>query len=143
MKKKKFETLPGNTDEEKFSSIHVIGGEKLDVLVLKKIRDQYGVEVVLYFEKDLAENSTYEKDLADFDGYEDDMRPFIEVEKFLNFGMENDPTFKARLTEFPLMIKIVSTGTIDSGGHKTRYVKGLMPFLDEFDVDESPGPVIG
>lgn len=143
MKKKNFDALPGETEEEKFGSISIKKGERLDILDLKRIHDQYGIEVVLYFEKDLAENSTYERDLVDFAGYAEDMRPFIGVEKFIRFGTENDPTFRGRLTEFPLMIKILSTGIIESGNKKIRFVKGLMPFLDDFDVDEAPGPVIG
>ena len=141
--KKTFDTLPGATDEEKFLSILVKPGEQLDILELNKIHDDYGVVVVLYFEKELAENSTYEKDLVDFAGHDDDMRPFIEVEKFISFGTENDPTFKNRLKEFPLIIKVLSTGVIAGEGKKTRYIKGMMPFLDDFDVDQEPGPVIG
>jgi len=143
MKRKKFEELAGNTDEEKYSSMGVEKGAKLDILDLKKIQDSYNVRAVLYFEKDLAEKSTYEKDLTDFACYDEDMRPFIEVEKFIKFGTENDPTFKGRLSEFPLMITIISTGMIDSGEKKVRYIKGLMPFLDDFDVEQEPGPVIG
>jgi hypothetical protein len=143
MKRKNFDALPGGTDEEKFGSISVEKGELLDLLDLKKIHDEYGIEVVLYFDKDLAENSTYEKDLEDFAGIDDDMRPFIVVEKFISFGTENDPTFEGRLTEFPLMIRILSTGVIDPESKKIRYIRGLMPFLDDFDVDQAPGPVIG
>jgi hypothetical protein len=143
MNRKKFEDLPGETDSEKYSSISISEGANVDILDLKKVHDLYDIRVVLYFEKDLAENSTYEKDLVDFAGHDEDMRPFIEVEKFIRFGKENDPTFENRLSEFPLVIKIISTGEIVSGNKKIRYVKGLMPFLDDFDVDEEPGPVIG
>ncbi|MBN1431221.1 MAG: hypothetical protein JW931_00435 [Methanomicrobiaceae archaeon] len=143
MKRKKFDDLPGSTDEEKYSSISIKEGAKLDILDLKKIHDTYNIRIVVYFEKDLAENSTYEKDLVDFAGHDEDMRPFIEVEKFIQFGIENDPTFKSRLDEFPLMIRIISTGEMESENKKVRYVKGLMPFLDDFDVDADPGPVIG
>lgn len=142
MKRKKFEDLAGETDEERYNSLGVKKGAKLDILDLKKIHDMYNLRAVLYFEKDLAENSTYEKDLTDFAGFDEDMRPFIEVEKFIQFGTENDPTFKGRLSEFPLMITIISTGIIDLGEKKIRYIKGLMPFLDDFDVDQEPGPVI-
>jgi hypothetical protein len=143
MNRKKFEDLPGGTDREKYASISISEGADVDILDLKKVHDLYDIRVVLYFEKDLAESSTYEKDLVDFAGHDEDMRPFIEVEKFISFGKENDPTFENRLSEFPLMIKIISTGEIVSDNKKVRYVKGLMPFLDDFDVNEEPGPVIG
>ena len=143
MNRKKFEDLPGETDSGKYSSISISEGANVDILDLKKIHDLYDIRVVLYFEKDLAENSTYEKDLVDFAGHDEDMRPFIEVEKFIKFGKENDPTFENRLSEFPLTIKVISTGEITLENKKIKYVKGLMPFLEDFDVDEEPGPVIG
>lgn len=143
MKKKSFDQLPGNTDEEKFASLSIEKDGMVDLLELKKIHDTYDILAVLYFEKDLALNSTYEKDLEDFAGHDEDMRPFIEVGKFIRFGTENDPTFSSRLSEFPLMIKIVNTGEIESGNGKKKYIKGLMPFLDDFDVDQEPGPYIG
>ena len=143
MNRKKFENIPGETDMEKYASISISEGANVDILDLKNVHDLYDIRVVLYFEKDLAENSTYEKDLVDFAGHDEDMRPFIEVEKFIKFGKENDPTFENRLSEFPLTIKVISTGEITSENKKFRYVKGLMPFLDDFDVDEEPGNVIG
>jgi hypothetical protein len=41
------------------------------------------------------------------------------------------------MREFPLMIEIVTTGEMQSSkdGTATRYITGLMPFLDELDVD--------
>ena len=44
------------------------------------------------------------------------------------------------MQEFPLMIQIVNTGTMQSSkeGITTHYITGLMPFLDELDVDADP-----
>jgi hypothetical protein len=44
------------------------------------------------------------------------------------------------MREFPLVIEIVKTGEMLSGLHGTtiRFITGLMPFLDEMDVDADP-----
>jgi hypothetical protein len=44
------------------------------------------------------------------------------------------------MREFPLMIQIVNTGTMQSpkDGTLFHYITGLMPFLDELDVDADP-----
>ncbi|MDD3976655.1 MAG: hypothetical protein PHI15_00700 [Methanomicrobium sp.] len=144
MKKRSLDALKGENLEDKLKTIGIIKGEESDVLELDKLGKKYGLEIILYFEKDLAINSTYEKDLIDFKDEDEFGRPFISAERFLKFGQENDPTFENRLTEFPLMITIAEFGErINDDGSKKNYIKGLMPFLDEFDVDKEPGPVIG
>jgi hypothetical protein len=43
------------------------------------------------------------------------------------------------MREFPLMIKIVTTGEMQTKmSGSVRYITGLMPFLDELDVDKEP-----
>ncbi|MBP2132262.1 hypothetical protein J2128_000183 [Methanomicrobium sp. W14] len=141
---KSIDYAKGKNLEEKLEKIGAVKGKECNVLDLNRLSKKYDLEVVLYFEKELAENSTYEKDLADFAGDDEFGRPFIAASRFLEFGKENDPTFEQRLKEFPLMIKIIDYGEITSEeGSKKIYVKGLMPFLDEFDVDKEPGPFIG
>lgn len=143
MKRKSFETIKGKTPEEKINNLGVAKGKEKNVLELNMLYESYGLEIVLYFEKDLAESSTYEKDLVSFADDDEFARPFIIADKFIQFGKENDPTFENRLKEFPLMIKIVDFGErITKDGSKKVYIKGLMPFLDEFDVDKEPGPFI-
>ena len=144
MKRKSLDTVKGENLEEKMKNLGIIKGKEADVLELNKLHALYNLEIVLYFEKDLAENSTYEKDLNDFANENEFGRPFIVAEKFIAFGKENDPSFENRLSEFPLMIKIIEFGErTTKNNSKQKYVKGLMPFLDEFDVDAEPGPVIG
>ncbi|MDD1681049.1 MAG: hypothetical protein LUQ35_05515, partial [Methanoregula sp.] len=60
---------------------------------------------------------------------------------FLRFTKENDPSFEQTLQEFPLMVDIVSSG-ITLNGSDIPVVTGLMPFLDEIDVN-SPLPEPG
>jgi hypothetical protein len=44
------------------------------------------------------------------------------------------------MREFPLMIEIVTIGEIQSPNFGTTicYISGLMPFLDELDIDVDP-----
>ena len=42
--------------------------------------------------------------------------------------------------ELPLLIEVVTIGEMPSpkSGTSVRYISGLMPFLDELDVDTDP-----
>ena len=119
-------------------TLGIIVGRKADVRKLGEIADAFGIEAVVYFEKDLAETSTYETDLKDFSGDDEFNRPFILANSFIKFGSENDPSFMSRLKEFPLMISIIEVSERRDGSSVIPYIKGLMPFLDEFDVDAEP-----
>jgi hypothetical protein len=59
------------------------------------------------------------------------------VPDFLRFTRENDPSFEQTIREFPLMVEIVFSGTLLTGtdGNDVPVVTGLMPYLDEMDVD--------
>ena len=143
MKRRSLDTVKGANFEEKMTSLSIAVGKPTDVMELIKIKRLYGIEVVLYFEPELADNSTYEKDLADFADDDEFERPFIAAEKFVEFGKENDPTFESRLKEFPLMVTVHSFGERKTeSGTPVKYIKALMPFLDEFDVNKDIGPVI-
>ena len=143
MKRRSLDTVKGANFEEKMNSLSIAVGKPTDVMELIKIKRLYGIEVVLYFEPELADNSTYEKDLADFAADDEFERPFIAAEKFVEFGKENDPTFESRLKEFPLMVTVHSFGERKTeSGTPVKYIKALMPFLDEFDVNKDIGPVI-
>ncbi|MBN2733455.1 MAG: hypothetical protein JXQ82_01160 [Methanomicrobiaceae archaeon] len=144
MKRKSLDTVKGENPEDKLKNLGIVKGKEISVLELNGLYQKYGIEIVLYFEKELAENSTYEKDLIDFADDNEFGRPFIVANKFIEFGKENDPSFESRLSEFPLMITIIDIGKRKTeSGSKKLYIKGLMPFLDDFDVNEEPGPVIG
>jgi hypothetical protein len=138
MKKQSWNDVVGNSVAEKMQSLGVIVREKIDIRTLSEIADAIGGEAVAYFEKDLAETSTYEEDLKNFAKEEEYHRPFIQARSFIAFGTENDPTFSARLEEFPLMITVIEVGERRTDSGVIPYIKGLMPFVDEFDVDAEP-----
>jgi hypothetical protein len=135
--------LQGVTPEEKLGTLGIAPGNTVDVRVLGRIANTHGIEVVLFFEEDLARTrplASVEEEFGSSPEYE---RPFINVNSFLRFTRENDPSFEQTMDSFPLMIEIVSVGERPSGKGRNNvlFVTGLMPFLDELDVD-APLPTV-
>jgi hypothetical protein len=135
-----WDALSGKTPEEKLGSLGIICGRHLDIRMLDEISRKYGIEVFLFFEEDLARTRTLESVIDEFDVFPEYGRPYIRIGSFLQFTRENDPSFEQTMREFPLMIQIVNTGTMQSpkDGTLIHYITGLMPFLDELDVDADP-----
>jgi len=133
-----WEALSGKTPEEKLGSLGIIGGRHVDIRMLDEISRKYGIEVFLFFEEDLARTRTLESVIEEFDVFPEYGRPYVSIESFLRFTRDNDPSFEQTMREFPLMIQIVNSGTIQSpkDGTRTHYITGLMPFLDELNIDE-------
>lgn len=138
MKKQSWNDIAGTSITEKMQSLGITVGMDIDIQKLSEIAEAIGGEAVVYFEKDLAETSTYETDLKDFAGEDEFNRPFVEARSFIAFGTENDPTFPARLQEFPLMITVIEVAERQTDSRVIPYIKGLMPFVDEFDVNAEP-----
>ena len=132
--------LPGKTTEERLRSLGAMKGSKLDIRMLDEISRRYDVEVYLFFEEDLARTRTLESVLEEYGPVPEYGRPYVTVRSFLSFTRENDPTFEQTLREFPLVIEIVNTGEMESPAYGTtvRFITGMMPFLDELDVDADP-----
>jgi len=141
-KMKAWSALCGTTPLEKLGSIGVLEGRILDVRFLDEVARTYGVSVILFFEEDLARPRTLESVQQEFSHAPEFERPYIAIGSFLKFTRENDPSFEQTMREFPLMIDIVTVGETTSvkDGKTVPYVAGLMPFLDELDVD-APLPV--
>jgi len=135
-----WEALPGKTSAEKLGSLGVMRNGILDIRMLDEISRSYGIEVFLFFEEDLARTRTLESVLEEFAIFPEYGRPYITIESFLRFTRENDPSFERTMRELPLMIEVVTIGERQSTerGTTNRYISGLMPFLDELDVDADP-----
>jgi hypothetical protein len=130
--------LPGKTSEEKLGSLGIIDGRNIDIRMLDEISRKYGIGVILFFEEDLARTRTLESVMEEFEVFPEYGRPYVSIGSFLRFTRDNDPSFEQTMREFPLMIQIVNTGTMQSSkdGTLNRYITGLMPFLDELNIDE-------
>jgi hypothetical protein len=136
---KAWSALGGTTPAEKLGALGIFEGRSLDVRFLDEIARTYGVTVTLFFEEDLVRTRTLESVQQEFVHVPEFERPYIAVGSFLKFTRENDPSFEQTMREFPLMIEIVTVGEICSkDGKAVPYVAGLMPFLDELDVDGQP-----
>jgi hypothetical protein len=133
-----WEALSGKTSEEKLGSLGILGGRDVDIRILDEISRKYGIEVFLYFEEDLARTRTLESVIEEFDVFPVYGRPYVSIGSFLRFTRDNDPSFEQTMREFPLIIQIVNTGTMQSpkDGTLTHYITGLMPFLDELNINE-------
>ena len=136
---KAWSALGGTTPSEKLGTLGVTEGRMLDVRFLDEIARTYGVTVILFFEEDLARTRTFESVQQEFSHEGEFERPYIAVGSFLKFTRENDPSFEQTMREFPLQIEIVTVGeTRMKEGGIVPYIAGLMPFLDELDVDAPP-----
>ena len=135
-----WQAVPGTTPEEKLQVLGVAPAAMVDIRRLDEIARNYGVTIYLFFEEDLARARPLASVLAEYGSVPVYERPFIAVADFLRFTRENDPSFGQTLREFPLMVEIVSCGTLPDGtdGAGGPVVTGLMPFLDDLDVDAPP-----
>jgi len=130
-------SLHGTTPSEKIRSSGIEVGRTIDVRDLDTASRRYGIEIFLFFEKDLVHSHTISQVQEKFKDVPEFERPYIRVDRFLDFTRENDPSFEQTLQDLPLMIEIVAIGEMQpaDGGREVPYVSGLMPFLDELDVD--------
>jgi hypothetical protein len=133
-----WDALSGKTPEEKLGTLGIQCGMDVDLRMLDEINRNYGIEVFLFFEEDLARTRTLESVIEEFEVFPEYGRPYVSIGSFLRFTRDNDPSFEQTMREFPLMIQVVNTGTIQSpkDGTRTHYITGLMPFLDELNIDE-------
>jgi len=137
-----WDTLPGKTAADKLVSLGIEKRRILDIHLLEEISGTYGIPVYLFFEDDLARTRTLESVQEEYGPVPEYERPFILLDNFLKFTRENDPSFEQTMKEFPLMVEIVNIGETGPAGNGRRvpYVTGLMPFLDELDVDSELPP---
>ena len=118
----------------------IVPGAKIDIRELDRMGKRHNFQVFLYFEEDLARASTLRDDLREYSDVPDLERPFIWLDAFLRFATESDPLFTRRLDDIPLVIEIVAYGELRTEeGNLVPYVKGVMPFLDELTMEETPG----
>ena len=117
----------------------LVTGAKIDIRDLDALGRRHNFHVFLYFERDLARDSTLREDLQEYGDAPELERPFVNLSAFLRFAAEQDPLFTRQLDELPLIIEVVAYGELRTEeGKQVPYVKGLMPFLDELTMEETP-----
>jgi hypothetical protein len=126
--------------EDNIAAEGVRTGAQVDIRTLKRITEEEGVDVVLYWEEDMGRNADYEKDLADYGPLPEENRPFITIGAFLKFFAETYAMFPKPvdelLAEIPITIEITAVRAYTPGGEAaTRtLIAGLMPFRDEMEA---------
>ena len=136
MKKRRIEDVEGSTPEEKWAQLGIKTGELVDFRDLKALQERYFCAVALYFEEQIARESTYEQDIGLYLHIPEFERPFVSIPSFIRFVSEFDPDFYRKLNEFPLMVEIVGIEHYQSKKEEkpVPLIKGLMPFHDEMDA---------
>ncbi|MDD4566600.1 hypothetical protein L21_1802 [Methanoculleus chikugoensis] len=124
-----YETFsPGEPAE--LEAIGLAAGMRLGLDRLKDLQERRDVEVILYFDEDLARNSTLEADYADFRIVPVQARPFMPLAVFLRVIAERDPEFSERTCREPPVVEVLETGMLNrySGCVACRrpYVKALL-----------------
>ncbi|MBA7483184.1 hypothetical protein ES707_18695 [subsurface metagenome] len=124
-----YETFSRGEPEE-LGSIGLAVGVRLPLGRLKDLQERHGFEAVLYFDEDLARNSTLDADHADFRIVPVQARPFMPLAVFLQVMVERDPQFACRMRQEPPVVEILETGTINRYSGcvlcTKQYVKGLL-----------------
>ncbi|NYT06419.1 MAG: hypothetical protein GKC04_08685 [Methanomicrobiales archaeon] len=114
-------------------------GTAIDIRDLIKTAKRHNIDVFLYWEEGLAREEHLERDLERYADIPEENRPFIHIDAFTRFFSETYAAFPMSPDELfasiPLMITLISCGTRSAGRKQVPYVTGLMPFLDEMDVD--------
>ena len=114
-------------------------GTKIDIRELDAMGKRHDFHVFLYFEESLARSSTLREDLKEYSDVPDLERPFIRLDAFLRYATESDPLFIQRLDELPLVVEVLAYGELRTReGVTVPYVKGVMPFLDELTMEDTP-----
>ncbi|MCM2466954.1 hypothetical protein [Methanoculleus oceani] len=130
----------GTTFPPELERLGIAPGAKIDIRELDTMGKGHNFHVFLYFEEDLARDSTLREDLQEYSDVPDLERPFIRLDAFLRFATESDPLFTRRLDELPLVVEVVAYGELGTReGKLVPYVKGVMPFLDELTMEDTVG----
>ncbi|QSZ66525.1 hypothetical protein RJ40_02915 [Methanofollis aquaemaris] len=130
-----FENLDGESVQEKFAGLGITPGERIDILEIQRLGQEYGFRAVLYFEEEMGRNGDLAADEKAYKNVPETERPFISVDGFLKYAREYDPySFELRLKDLPIIIEVATVGEIKG----EPYMAGLMPFLDDLEDFEEP-----
>ena len=132
-----WDRLSGKTLPERLAVHGIESGRMIDIRDLDAAGREYGIEIFLFFEKDLVYTHTIGQLQEEYRDVPEFERPYIRVGSFLRFAQENDPTFAHTLKEFPLMVEIATIAETNQPGSPTEMpvITGLMPFLGDLDLD--------
>jgi len=119
---------PGEPEE--LGPLGLAAGARLGLDRLRDLQERHDLEVILYFDEDLARHSTLDTDFADFQIVPVQARPFMPLAVFLRVMTEHDPGFADRMRREPPAVEVLETGMFNRYSGCVRcarpYVKGLL-----------------
>ena len=115
-------------------------GERVDVLVLRELRQTERINVYLYMDEEIARTSDLAADLAKYRLVDPDFRPVMEIEewfKTMQKQMRQIAGSNVRVEEMfaaePLNAEILESGERQTAVGPRTYLKALLPYLDEME----------
>ncbi|WAC05588.1 MAG: hypothetical protein OS112_02880 [Methanoregula sp.] len=131
-----YRMLPGKTPAEKLGSLGFVPGKKIDLRELAAAVGTYGISVYLFFNEQLARNTSLELVIHQYRDVPAFERPYVRAEEFLRFVQENDPAFQQVMQADPVMVEIINVAEISANPAIPAlvYITALMPYLDELGI---------
>lgn len=117
-------------------------GESVDVLHLRDLKRELRINVYVYLDKEIAENSNLSADIEKYRFIDIDYRPMLEIEEFLKNmqkqmkQISGGANIELMLTEEPLNATILEIGEMPTAVGPRTYLKTLLPYLDEMEEIE-------
>ncbi|MDV0442374.1 hypothetical protein [Methanorbis furvi] len=115
-------------------------GERIDVLVLRDLRQTEHINVYLYMDEEIAKTSDLAADLQKYRLVDPDFRPVMEIEEWFKVMQKQmrqiagpNAKIEEMFAEEPLHAEILGTGSIQTAVGPRTYLKALLPYLDEME----------
>ncbi|HJJ95942.1 MAG TPA: hypothetical protein O0W79_05165 [Methanocorpusculum sp.] len=120
-----------------------IVGTSVDLLELRDLRRELHINVYLYMDAEIAASSTVKDDIAKYRLVDFDYRPVLEIEEWIKNMQKqmkqisgSSANIEQMLSEQPLYAEILEIGEIETPVGSRKYLKCLLPFLDEMEEME-------
>ncbi len=118
-------------------------GEKIDLLMLREIRQRERINVYLYMDEEIAKISNVTDDVKKYQLTDPDFRPVLEIEEWFKNMLKHmkliggtGANIEKMLREQPLFAEILENGTLQTAVGPRTYIKALLPYLDEMEEME-------
>lgn len=115
-------------------------GDRIDVLILRDLRQTERINVYLYMDEEIARTSDIAADLVKYRLVDPDFRPVLEIEEWMKTMQRQmcqiagaAASVEHMCTEEPLYAEILEVGEMQTAVGPRTYLKALLPYLDEME----------